>query len=121
MRTKNNQYLNPDELLKQIRESKANARLTAGALKSLELMVHRIATKYVYYSHEMKKDVISNTILLILEKWEYFDEDRTINAFAYYSSMINNSIKNNINCCFKNDSIQHLRLPMYITKKRTDY
>ncbi len=121
MLTKNNHYIKKDDFLKQIRESKANSRLTAGALKNLELMVHRIATKYVYTSNDVKKDVIANTILLVLEKWECFDENRTTSAFAYYTSMINNSIKNNLKSCFKKENIPHLGLPTDMTKKRIDY
>ncbi len=87
-----NNYIDNRELLAHIRESRAQSMLTDGAVKCLELMINRIARPLVYKSSEFKKDILAHALMIVVERWAFFDEVKSPNAFAYYTRVIKNAL-----------------------------
>ena len=82
-----NQYLNNKELYIEIIVSKAQGRLTRKAEIMLELLAKKTIKKMRYYSNDDKLDCYQTGLLDMFENWYNFNEDKSINAFAYFTEI----------------------------------
>ena len=82
------QYLKNQDLLKEIKISKDNNQLTLLALDYIYLMTDRIGLEFRYRDKKDFEDCKSEAILNVLNYWRDFDENKSTNAFSYFTQMI---------------------------------
>jgi DNA-directed RNA polymerase specialized sigma subunit len=84
-------YVNKDELLKELLISKKNDKLTPRAIDMLYRMVKECIRPLRYHYSMDKDDCSSSAMLDILNYWRRFDPDReNSNVFAYFTQIIKN-------------------------------
>ena len=82
-------YLSNKDLYCEIIYSKAKGRLSLKAEGMLMLLCKKvISSKFRYYKVEDKEDCMQTAMLDIFKNWANFDEDKTTNAFAFYTEVI---------------------------------
>jgi len=105
-----NYYVDPDELRNEIIKSKKNGELTPRSLDMLILMSDEIAKNFTYKYHQDREDCVSSAIEDILRYWKGYDEEKSDNAFAYFTRMIWNGLKKGWNKLYKIKSINKVSL-----------
>lgn len=83
-------YLNNADLLKQIKLSKAQGRMTDELAKMLMLLCERYATKGSYAGYSYNDDMQSYALVSLCKTWATFDAEKGTNPFAYYTQCIKN-------------------------------
>jgi hypothetical protein len=81
-------YINNKELYCEILVSKAQGKLTRSAEKMLELIVKNIIVKFTYKEPEWKKDCMQEAYYIVYKNWHNFNEEKSDNAFAYFSEVV---------------------------------
>lgn len=82
------EYVSNKELYKELIISKAMGKLTPDATRMIILIVNRVSSKFYYKHSEDREDCKSNAILRCLRFWKNFDEEKTTNAFAFFTEII---------------------------------
>jgi len=80
-------YLNNRDLLMEIKLSKEKGNLTPTAVKMLILLSEKLQTRLKYQDDEDRKDCLAFAQLDLLSYWDRFDENKSSNAFAYYTQI----------------------------------
>lgn len=96
-----NQYLNNKELYIEIIVSKAQGRLTRNAERMLELLAKKTIKKMRYYSNDDKLDCYQTGLLDMFENWYNFNEDKSTNAFAYFTEIFKRGLARGWNNLYK--------------------
>ena len=96
-----NQYLNNKELYIEIIVSKAQGRLTRNAERMLELLAKKTIKKMRYWSNDDKLDCYQTGLLDMFENWYNFNEDKSINAFAYFTEIFKRGLARGWNNLYK--------------------
>mgnify|MGYP000926613723 FL=1 len=96
-----NQYLNNKELYIEIIISKAQGRLTRNAEKMLEILAKKTIKKMRYYSNDDKLDCYQTGLLDMFENWYNFNEDKSTNAFAYFTEIFKRGLARGWNNLYK--------------------
>ena len=96
-----NQYLNNKELYIEIIVSKAQGRLTRNAERMLELLAKKTIKKMRYYSNDDKLDCYQTGLLDMFEYWYNFKEDKSTNAFAYFTEIFKRGLARGWNNLYK--------------------
>jgi hypothetical protein len=96
-----NQYLNNKELYIEIIVSKAQGRLTRNAERMLELLAKKTIKKMRYWSNDDKLDCYQTGLLDMFENWYNFNEDKSINAFAYFTEIFKRGLAKGWNNLYK--------------------
>lgn len=86
------EYVSNPALLKEIIKSKEQDELTPNAIQMLLLMIENIQRKRYYKDPEEKKDCASAAMVDVLLYWRNFDQNKSNNPFAFYTSVITNGI-----------------------------
>ena len=94
-------YLNNKELYIEIIISKAQGRLTRNAEKMLEILAKKTIKKMRYYSNDDKLDCYQSGLLDMFENWYNFNEDKSINAFAYFTEIFKRGLAKGWNNLYK--------------------
>jgi hypothetical protein len=81
-------YLSNKDLYIEIIISKAQGRLTHRAASMLMLLGKNLQKKMYYRDSDDKKDCLQEAMLSVFRLWYNFDENKGVNAFAYYSEVI---------------------------------
>ena len=81
-------YLTNKDLYIEIIVSKAQGHLTREAERMLILLAKNVHKKFYYRSMEDKEDCLQQSLLDVLSYWRNFDEEKTTNAFAYFTEII---------------------------------
>ena len=97
-----NNYLNAKELYIEILVSKAQGKLTRRAESMLNLLGERIIRKFYYANPDDGLDCYQNGMYMIYKNWYQFDENKTTNAFAYYTEIFKRGIAAGYNKITKN-------------------
>jgi hypothetical protein len=84
------QYLSNKELYIEVIVSKAQGKLTRNAEKMLELLAKKTIKKMRYWSND---DMFQN--------WYNFNEDKSINAFAYFTEIFKRGLAKGWNDLYK--------------------
>ena len=94
-------YLNNKDLYVEIIVSKAQGRLTRNAEKMLELLAKKTIKKMRYYSHDDKMDCYQSGLLDMFQNWYNFNEEKSVNAFAYFTEVFKRGIAKGYNELYK--------------------
>lgn len=94
-------YLNNKELCYEIIVSKARGRLTRNAQLMLELLGKKTIKKMRYYSNDDKQDSYQEGLLSMFQNWHNFNEDKTTNAFAYFTEIFKRGLAAGFNQLYK--------------------
>ena len=94
-------YLNNKELYIEIIISKAQGRLTRNAEKMLELLAKKTIKKMRYWSNDDKLDCYQSGLLDMFQNWYNFNEDKSINAFAYFTEIFKRGLAKGWNDLYK--------------------
>jgi hypothetical protein len=94
-------YLNNKELFIEIIVSKAQGRLTRNAEKMLEILAKKTIKKMRYYSNDDKLDCYQSGLLDMFQNWYNFNEDKSINAFAYFTEIFKRGLAKGWNDLYK--------------------
>lgn len=94
-------YLNNKELYIEIIVSKAQGRLTRNAEKMLELLAKKTIRKMRYWSNDDKLDCYQSGLLDMFQNWFNFNEDKSINAFAYFTEIFKRGLAKGWNDLYK--------------------
>ncbi len=95
------QYLNNKELYIEIIVSKAQGKLTRSAEKMLELLAKKTIKKMRYWSNDDKLDCYQSGLLDMFQNWYNFNEDKSINAFAYFTEIFKRGLAKGWNDLYK--------------------
>jgi hypothetical protein len=91
-------YLNNKDLYVEIIVSKAQGKLTRNAEKMLELLGKKTIKKMRYWSNDDKLDCYQSGLL---DNWYNFNEDKSVNAFAYFTEVFKRGIAKGFNELYK--------------------
>jgi hypothetical protein len=94
-------YLNNKELFIELIISKAQGKLTRPAQKMLELLAKQAIRKMRYWSNDDKMDCYQSGLLDMFQNWYNFNEDKSINAFAYFTEVFKRGLAKGWNDLYK--------------------
>lgn len=94
-------YLNNKELFIEIIVSKSQGRLTRNAERMLEILAKKTIKKMRYYSNDDKLDCYQSGLLDMFQNWYNFNEDKSINAFAYFTEIFKRGLAKGWNDLYK--------------------
>jgi hypothetical protein len=94
-------YLNNKELYIEIIVSKTQGRLTRNGEKMLELLAKKTIKKMRYWSNDDKLDCYQSGLLDMFQNWYNFNEDKSVNAFAYFTEVFKRGIAKGFNELYK--------------------
>ena len=97
----NRQYLNNKELYIEIIISKARGKLTRNAERMLELLAKKTIKKMRYWSNDDRLDCYQSGLLDMFQNWYNFNEDKSINAFAYFTEIFKRGLAKGWNDLYK--------------------
>lgn len=90
-------YLNNKELYVEIVFSKAQGRLTRKAEKMFELLGNRTIKRMRYWSNDDKLDCYQSGLLDMYQNWYNFNEEKSVNAFAYFTEIFKRGLAKGFN------------------------
>jgi hypothetical protein len=91
-KAKNKDYISNKELYCEIIMSKAMGKLTRPAERMLVLLGKNIIKKFYYSNPDDKHDCLQNGYIQIFSNWYSFDENKSDNAFSYYTEIFKRGI-----------------------------
>jgi DNA-directed RNA polymerase specialized sigma24 family protein len=83
-------YVKNKDLREELIKSKQQGELTKDAIDMFILMSNRFATNFTYIYEEDKEDCIQFAILDCYLYWKGYDPEKSLNAFAYITSIVRN-------------------------------
>jgi len=83
-------YVNPEELKKEILLSKDRDELTPRAIEIFQLMAKEASKKLKYKDEEDRKDCIAFALMDIIKYWRSYNPEKSKYPFAYYTQIIKN-------------------------------
>lgn len=91
-RRKSTNYLNKSDLLVQIRLSKDNNnRMNDELAKMLTLLTKKYAKSSKYARYSYREDMEAFAVMMLVNTWYKFNEERSDNPFAFYTQCVKNS------------------------------
>lgn len=81
-------YVTNEELLKEIRKSKEIGDITPALARMWMLMCKRLGSKSCFASYSYRDDMVSEALMNMCKSGLKFDESRSSNPFAFYTTMI---------------------------------
>ena len=94
-------YLNNRDLYIEVIVSKAQGKLTRNAEKMLELLAKKTIKKMRYYDNNDKMDCYQSGLLDMFQNWYNFNEDKSVNAFAYFTEIFKRGMAKGYNELYK--------------------
>ena len=94
-------YLNNKDLYVEIIVSKAQGKLTRNAEKMLELLAKKTIKKMRYWSNDDKLDCYQSGLLDMFQNWYNFNEEKSVNAFAYFTEIFRRGLAKGFNEIYK--------------------
>ena len=94
-------YLSNKELFIELIISKAQGKLTRPAQKMLELLGKQAIRKMRYWSNDDKMDCYQTGMLYMFQNWHSFNEEKSTNAFAYFTEVFKRGIAKGFNDLYK--------------------
>lgn len=90
-------YLSNKDLYCEIIVSKAQGKLTRTAEKMLELLAKRTIKRMRYWSYDDQMDCYQSGLLDMYQNWYNFNEDKSVNAFAYFTEIFKRGLAKGFN------------------------
>ena len=81
-------YVQPDELKREILISKERGELTPTAVTMFQLMANEISKKFRYKDDEDRKDCIAFALMDVIRYWKSFNPEKSKYPFAYYTQIL---------------------------------
>lgn len=105
-------YLNNKDLYVEIIVSKSQGRLTRKAQRMLEILGKETIKKMRYWSNDDKMDCYQSGLLDMYQNWYNFNEEKSINAFAYFTEVFKRGLAKGFNQLYskKGDSGNHVKV-----------
>lgn len=105
-------YLNNKDLYVEIIISKAQGKLTKNAERMLELLAKKTIKKMKYWSNDDKLDCYQSGILDMFQNWYNFNEEKSVNAFAYFTEIFKRGLAKGFNEIYKKkgDSYNQIKI-----------
>lgn len=94
-------YLNNKELYYEAIVCKATGRLTKKMEFMLELLAKKTIKKMRYYNNDDKMDCYQSGLLDMFQNWYNFNEEKSVNAFAYFTEIFKRGICRGYNDLYK--------------------
>ena len=99
-------YLSNKDLYYQIIVSKAQGRLTRKAQSYLELLGNKTHKKMRYWNNDDRLDTLQSGLLDMYSNWYNFNEEKSKNAFAYFTEIFKRGIAKGFNDIYKKKGLQ---------------
>ena len=112
-------YLNNKDLYVEIIVSKAQGKLTRNAEKMLELLAKKTIKKMRYWSNDDKLDCYQSGLLDMFQNWYNFNEDKSVNAFAYFTEVFKRGIAKGYNELYKKKLEESIKRNVFNANERT--
>lgn len=81
--------------------SKAQGKLTRNAEKMIELLAKKTIKKKIYRSNDDKMDCYQSGLLDMYQNWYNFNEEKSVNAFAYFTEIFKRGLAKGFNELYK--------------------
>jgi hypothetical protein len=81
--------------------SKAQGKLTSRAKIMLELLAKKTIKKMRYWSNDDRMDCYQSGLLDMFSNWYNFNEEKSVNAFAYFTEVFKRGIAKGYNELYK--------------------
>lgn len=94
-------YLHNKDLYIEIIISKAQGKLTKNSKLMLEILAKRTIKKMRYYNNDDKQDCYQSGLLDMFSNWHNFNEEKSINAFAYFTEIFKRGLAKGFNEIYK--------------------
>lgn len=98
---KSKMYLSNKELYMELVYSKAKGQLTRRAANMLMLLGKNVIKKMYYRNSDDKQDCLQEAMLSCFKFWYNFDEQKSDNAFAYFTEVIKRGLAKGWNSQYK--------------------
>lgn len=117
----NNEYLNNDKLTFEIILSKGKGFLTQKAFLMLDLLGKNISRKMNFNNYEEQQDIISDGVLQMCLRFNFYDEEKYHNAFPFFTEIFKRACAKSYNCWMnrKNPGLQKFYPKFYDLEKMT--
>lgn len=86
-------YINNDELMDELRKSKALGKPTQRLTEMFQLLARRVSGSFIYDSNEDRYDCVLHSFTILMEKWNKFDFEKNTNAFSFYTQVALNGLR----------------------------
>ena len=105
-------YLHNKDLYVEIIISKAQGKLTNKSKLMFEILAKRTIKKMRYYNDDDRKDCYQSGLLDMFTSWYNFNEEKSDNAFAYFTEIFKRGLAKGYNELYKKkgDSEHQIRL-----------
>jgi hypothetical protein len=105
-------YLNNKDLYCEIIVSKAQGKLTRRAEGMLELLAKKTIKKMRYWSNDDRLDCYQSGLLDMFQNWYNFNENKSVNAFAYFTEIFKRGLAKGFNQLYskKGDAENQIKL-----------
>ena len=90
-------YLSPKKLFCEIIVSKAQGKLTRKAQGMLILLADRTIEKFKYYNPDDRHDCYQQGLYDLFKNWYLFNEEKSVNAFAYLTEIFKRGATQGLN------------------------
>ena len=94
-------YLHNKDLYIEVVVSKAQGKLTRNAKVMLEILAKRTIKKMRYWSNDDRMDCYQSGLLDMFSNWYNFNEEKSVNAFAYFTEVFKRGIAKGYNELYK--------------------
>lgn len=94
-------YLHNKDLFFEIIVSKAQGKLTHKSKLMLEILAKRTIKKMRYYNNDDRMDCYQSGLLDMFSNWYNFNEEKSDNAFAYFTEVFKRGIAKGYNELYK--------------------
>lgn len=94
-------YLNNRDLYVELIVSKAQGKLTKKAERMLEILGKETIKKMRYWSNDDKMDCYQSGLLDMYQNWMNFNEEKSVNAFAYFTEVFKRGLAKGFNELYK--------------------
>ena len=96
-----NIYLSNKDLYVEIIVSKAQGKLTRKAEKMLELLANKTIKSMRYWSEDDRNDCLQTGLLDMYQNWYNFNQEKSVNAFAYFTEIFKRGLAKGFNQLYK--------------------
>jgi len=105
-------YLSNKDLYVEIIISKAQGKLTNKSKLMLEILAKRTIKKMRYYNNDDRMDCYQSGLLDMFSNWYNFNEEKSHNAFAYFTEVFKRGLAKGFNELYKKkgDNEHQIRL-----------
>lgn len=87
MNNDNKDYISNKDFTAEIIKCKAANRLTPRSVEMFEMLVDRVSKKLSYRDPRDKQDCTQSALHDLCKYWRNFDPDKSMNAFAFFTSI----------------------------------